>query len=69
MTFEEFHARADKLIAKKYGLGIDDFSDAPWWDSWNDMSDFDDESILTEAENILSESDDLFAAMKEEMDS
>lgn len=33
------------------------------------MSDFDDESILTEAEDILSESDDLFAAMKEEMDS
>lgn len=69
MTFEEFQARADKLIARKYGVGIHDLVDVGWYSLWEEMDDFSDENILTESEDLLEEGDDLFAAMKEEMDS
>ena len=35
-TFKEWYRLADRFVAAACGLGLDDLSDGPSWDAWND---------------------------------
>jgi hypothetical protein len=62
MSFQSFMAKANRVVAAKTGMGVEDFADAPWRDLYDGMGDdVRDEDII----ECLSEHDDIFCAMVE----
>ena len=64
-TFEQFMAKADRVIqrASGCGMGIHDLADAAWWDLWEESEDHNpsDAAII----ETLADADMIFAAMAE----
>ena len=62
-TFEQFRAKADRVIqrASGCGMGIEDFADAAWWDLWaeSENGEPDAQAVI----ETLAEADMIFAEM------
>lgn len=62
-TFEQFMAKADRVIqrASGCGMGIEDFADACWWDLWEESEDH--KPSNAEIIETLADADMIFAEM------